>query len=335
MKQKFFVSVMLFIFCNLSNSQSLPDYVPSNGIIGWYPFNSNSNDESGNGNHAIAYGSSLANDRFGNTDNAYYFNGAGNYMSVTPISPLDFQNGLSISLWTKIVSPIINPNNLAAFLVSRGNDTQEGHFHLAYDQQAQSADNGQHFQADVNGLGNSVYSSYAVPYPQTTWHHVVMVHDNITTKIYLDGVLSNSREETNAVADITSQILFGKHQNAAFPYYLKGLLDDIGIWNRPLTAEEISHLFGSNLSTASVTVKNEFVIYPNPLKRGEAIKVQQDSTRKGYVAIFDLMGRRILNATFETSSINLSSSSLQSGIYLVSVYDVTMKVIGTKKIVIE
>ena len=29
----------------------IPNYVPQNGLVGWWPFNGNANDESGNGNN--------------------------------------------------------------------------------------------------------------------------------------------------------------------------------------------------------------------------------------------------------------------------------------------
>ena len=40
------------------------------GLIAYYPFNGNANDESGNGNHGIVYGATLAADRNGNADSA-------------------------------------------------------------------------------------------------------------------------------------------------------------------------------------------------------------------------------------------------------------------------
>ena len=41
----------------------LPDYLPANGLMAWYPFNGNATDESGNGNDGTNYGASLSSDR--------------------------------------------------------------------------------------------------------------------------------------------------------------------------------------------------------------------------------------------------------------------------------
>lgn len=44
-------------------------------LVGFYPFNGNANDTSGNGYHGTVYGAALTTDRFGNENSAYIFNG--------------------------------------------------------------------------------------------------------------------------------------------------------------------------------------------------------------------------------------------------------------------
>lgn len=42
--------LLVFIFCAIHvQGQTIPAYVPTNGLVAWYPFNGNANDESGNG----------------------------------------------------------------------------------------------------------------------------------------------------------------------------------------------------------------------------------------------------------------------------------------------
>jgi hypothetical protein len=54
MKLKLCIVVIIgMIFTTNSFSQNIPSYVPKNGLIGWWPFNGNANDESGNGNNGI------------------------------------------------------------------------------------------------------------------------------------------------------------------------------------------------------------------------------------------------------------------------------------------
>ena len=67
-----FLTFTLFII-PLGISQDLPSYVPSDGLVAYYPFNGNANDESGNGNHGTVNGATLANDQNGNENKAYEF----------------------------------------------------------------------------------------------------------------------------------------------------------------------------------------------------------------------------------------------------------------------
>ena len=59
--------VILLSFTSLAQP---PAYVPANGLVGYWPFNGNANDESGNGNNGTINGAILSNDRYGIADNA-------------------------------------------------------------------------------------------------------------------------------------------------------------------------------------------------------------------------------------------------------------------------
>jgi hypothetical protein len=62
----FGLSVLLLF--NNAEAQTLPAYLPADGLVAWYPFNGNANDESGNGNDGTVNGATLTADRnsFGN-----------------------------------------------------------------------------------------------------------------------------------------------------------------------------------------------------------------------------------------------------------------------------
>ena len=76
----------------------VPSYVPTNGLVGWWPFNGNANDESGNGNNGTVNGATLTTDRFGNSNGAFSFNGVNSYISVQDSNTLH-QNVFTISSW--------------------------------------------------------------------------------------------------------------------------------------------------------------------------------------------------------------------------------------------
>ena len=91
--------VFILITAHLANANAqLPNYVPTDGLVGWWPFNGNANDESGNGNNGVTYGPTLAIDRFGSVDHAYDFNGVADYIEVMDDASLDLVSELSISV---------------------------------------------------------------------------------------------------------------------------------------------------------------------------------------------------------------------------------------------
>ena len=67
--------ILATVFLSISTFSQIPNYVPANGLVGWWPFNGNANDESGNGNHGTVNGATLTQDRFGNANMAYGFDG--------------------------------------------------------------------------------------------------------------------------------------------------------------------------------------------------------------------------------------------------------------------
>ncbi|NBV09794.1 MAG: hypothetical protein EBS09_11940, partial [Flavobacteriia bacterium] len=94
--KKTLLILAVFILGTTAFSQ-IPTYVPANGLVGWWPFNGNANDESGNGNNGTVNGATLTQDRFGNGNQAYSFDGVDDYFDVG-INQMD---SFTVSLWIK------------------------------------------------------------------------------------------------------------------------------------------------------------------------------------------------------------------------------------------
>ena len=75
MKKKFTLIVVLSILIRLSTIAQ----VPTNGLIAYWPFNGNANDESGNNINGTISGATSTTDRFGAANSAYSFNGTNDY----------------------------------------------------------------------------------------------------------------------------------------------------------------------------------------------------------------------------------------------------------------
>ena len=89
----------------------VPSYVPTNGLVGYWPFNGNANDASGNGNNGTVNGATLTTDRFGVVNKAYNFDGINDFIDLQNLtSNLNF----SYSLW-------FNASEIKEYLLAGGN----------------------------------------------------------------------------------------------------------------------------------------------------------------------------------------------------------------------
>ncbi|MAE54039.1 MAG: hypothetical protein CMI20_08050 [Opitutae bacterium] len=75
---------------------------PTDGLVAWYPFNGNAQDESGNGHHGKVIGATLCKDRKGNEDSAYLFAMTGESINLGNSPKLNPKNEMTISAWIKL-----------------------------------------------------------------------------------------------------------------------------------------------------------------------------------------------------------------------------------------
>ena len=87
------------LVCNLIiQAQNTPSYLPTNGLVGWWPFSGNAIDSSGAGNNGTAVNTILANDRFGKANSAYSYNGVNSRIDIPDATSLRCRK-ITISVW--------------------------------------------------------------------------------------------------------------------------------------------------------------------------------------------------------------------------------------------
>jgi hypothetical protein len=227
-----------------SMAQTVPNYVPTNGLVGWWPFNGNANDESGNGNNGTVNGATLTTDRFGNANKAYSFDGVDDWIETQNSPSLQNLDSITISAWVNVNNWFIS-NELSYFpILCKSNTTSiQGKYTLILSNN------------QVSGHLNTIYSglSYFSPnFQLNQWKQVVMVLTPSLSQFYFDGILISSMASstyTNSVIQNTP-LLIGKEMPGAVEY-ANGKLDDIGIWNRALTECEIQDLYNAQLGSFS------------------------------------------------------------------------------------
>lgn len=231
-------ALLLFLCLGaLSCFGQLPSYVPNLGLIGWYPFNGDPHDHSGNG--YLGTGNAvLAEDRFGMPNAAYSFNGIDQFIH-TNFPGITGAQARTISAWAKTAKT--SNQNLIMF---GPNEPPGARFDLLMNLGAPGVTAGTSHGA----------VTYAAPNAHDdNWHHYVIRLQSYSlpainqVEVFMDGVKLSSVVYSFRPATILNTIgrfmAFADNEIGASPFKFKGCLDDIGIWNRALSDEEIGDLF--------------------------------------------------------------------------------------------
>jgi hypothetical protein len=225
----------MMLLSNIIYSQSVPSYVPTNGLVGWWGFNGNAQDGSGNGNHGTVNGATLTTDRLGNQNGAYSFDGTSNYISTADI---DLQDTATISVW-------VYPVGTSGALVDKSMDAISNSGYTFIYNNSNPWGLYAHVGWSGNTNNNILLSNNFISLNQ--WHHFVLTLNNGIAKIYVDRILVYTQTGVNSTTQNNDILLFGKSVWGGNLF--NGKLDDIGIWNRALTQQEITNLYNSQLPT--------------------------------------------------------------------------------------
>jgi hypothetical protein len=245
MINKLLFTALLFIF-TLNAFSQVPDYVPTNGLVGYWPFNGNANDESGNGNNGTVNGAILDVDRFGNADSAYNFDGLSNFIEIPSSSSLQVNSAYTISAWVFIDYQnyhFIDQHSI----ISKIND---GDWYGGYELRINGLSNTNNF-GHFATTGNIGGVNIAIGTPNVVtgqWYFVTVTYDSSVLKIYLNNIEVGSTLISGNLQTSNNKLRFGRRgEGNSYNCWYKGKLDDIGIWNRALTPQEITNLYTSTV----------------------------------------------------------------------------------------
>jgi streptogramin lyase len=226
-----------------------------NGLVAWYPFCGNANDESGNGNDGTVNGASLTSDRFGNSSSAFAFSNNGTLQNITTnFDGVLGQQNRTISLWFLQDE---NPSTEELVLCGYGASAQANQFTPIVLQKK--------IGLDVNNIYRT-YSQASVG----QWNHAAFVYEsgnNVSNvKVYLNGILQTTATSTfgnqNAIINSIAGTKFRINAGIVSQLFV-GKIDDVGVWNRALSATEISQLQNAEATSQNENIQSSsFTIAP-------------------------------------------------------------------------
>jgi hypothetical protein len=298
MKKILMLSTLL---TNLISFSQVPSFVPSDSLIGWWPFNGNANDESGNNNHGEIFNTSLAEDRFGNQNACYEFD-VNKYISVSDNNFFRDSN-FTISYWFYQDSLNYDYSNRGGVFFGEPGSLKPINIRLNKEYKYIYA-----CSNIISASGNNIF-------PINNWYHVVLVHDgsNSLNKVYINLELEYEIT-TTAICSVPNNpnLLFGKNYFTVSPDYHQGKLDDIGIWNKALTFEEITNLFyESNNAGVKESLHHNNILFPNP--SSDYINFNNNSYSE--ISIQDINGKKISDEFYSISKNKIDLRNLNFGLY--------------------
>jgi hypothetical protein len=230
--------------------------LPVSGLLAYYPFNNNVNDESNSGHDGILYGAEFTNDRFSHRIQALIFDGIDDYVELDTMDSFNSSlESFSISFWMK--GDTIGIVHYETIMKTINNDPAGTMFSIEIHRGPSSSLNIGVIRLDIRDNNDKYFTIY-VDRPDifdNDWHNLTFIISSAKRNqgdIYIDGELeskddwfvrfgSESPEDFNRF-EYNLTIGAGNNRGITETYF-KGCLDDIAFYNRPLTTIEILQLY--------------------------------------------------------------------------------------------
>lgn len=321
--------------------------IPTNGLIGSWPFSGNSIDVSGNNFNGVVNGATLTTDRFGQSNSAYEFNGSTN---IQIDNFTDTSQTFTINLWFDAYtdgdpgtwellhrSDSISRFN-AAWNMSWGRQNVSNYLHSI-------------LYTTTGDIVNLSDSNMAL----NSWYMATMTNDGAMKKIYVNGVLIDSAATLGTTIDYSNKTLLSIGFDSEINWFT-GKIDDIRIYNRALDSNEVTALFNENICFQTITVtdtliinanltgfnpvayQNSIKIYPNPSYDHITIDNGSNySTLAGYTLRIDNSLSQPVYSTIVSQQIyNIDLNTWTgNGVYFVYLINSTGHLVDVRKIVIQ
>jgi hypothetical protein len=221
---------------------NLTEVLPTQGLVAYYPFNGNANDESGNGNNGTVNGATLTTDRFGRVSKAYSFNGTNAYILIN--------NSISLSSYS-VVCWVLDQNLSDEGRFFSNGGWGDGNYNGAIDFLL----TGERYSSNRLAIINQNGSGQGLYYSSTTigsiWTLVAATYEmnGNVIKLYVNGTqvtgsMDNGFWNYMPIPNVNPVYKYriGCNGGGTFKYF-NGLIDDIRIYNRALTEQEIQALY--------------------------------------------------------------------------------------------
>ncbi|MBL7223409.1 MAG: PEP-CTERM sorting domain-containing protein [Candidatus Brocadiae bacterium] len=211
------------------------------GVVGYWNFDNNTNDTSGNGYNATNVGGTYAAGdvpaALAGSTHSINFNGGNNYAYVPQTAgdtAFDLPNSVAVSVWMKDF-----PDGDWEPIVSKRGDGGQGW-------QVRRRSNTNTVTFTTRGMGNDDAQGF-INANTNNWKHVVATWDGNIRTVYVDGVVSRSDVIRGSISNTNSVLTFGARDDSNggplnITAHARIQIDDVAIYDAGLTPNQVAHL---------------------------------------------------------------------------------------------
>ena len=312
-------------------SQNIPSYIPTNGLIGYWSFDMNLDDLSGNNNHLVGDTFIFTTDRnFNPESSVQVISDTGLFLNnITTFSNQQF----SFGGWMKVDS---SWSSTGWNLLSVGNSKEPNDgYRIHID------DNGslKQIYGQIGNGSSSVFVSSPIDLSQSPWIHLMMTYDGSILSLYIDGELISSLNSTSNIVFDEDRISIGSHGNFNNNPLPTRSVDEVGIWDRSLDSTEVSGVYNETPIVGITSSNYEYLlsIYPNPTNDYLQIDCGDISLMNGYsIKIINSLGQSLFDEPVTQSPISIDMNGWNgNGLYFLHLIDGSGNITDIRKIVLQ
>ena len=212
----------------------------SSGMIGYYSFNGNANDESGNGNHGVVEGAVLTTDARGNLNSAYEFNGSSK-IQIELFSGFDWGDQFSVSVWFKRSGGYNDYHGI----VNNGYA-----YHGSWEIRHGREDSGTRIFSSLLTENNTDFQVASITGTASVngWHHGVLTYNGSKHSFFLDNVLIGEKSTSGSILVKNTPVTIGQsgfgRVDEPLEFFI-GKIDEVRIYKRALSSLDVDRLYNS------------------------------------------------------------------------------------------
>ncbi len=208
----------------------------SSGLVAYYPFNGNANDESGNGRNGVVFGATNGAGRLGTPSTAYAFDGYDDEITVSAALAPNVTTSVTFSAWFRLEYEV--PPYDTGVILKKGQYLVDGTYNIGV-----GTTSGCSIAVNAGGVNRQVFDTTTVNLD--TWRHVVGVYNGSSLSLYVDGHLKGSTPASGVLSSNASPLCIGNDylKGVGEGTYIKGKIDEVRVYDRALTSNEVDQLY--------------------------------------------------------------------------------------------